>query len=177
MIIIVIVIVIIIVVVIIVIVIVIIAIIVLLNALFLITYTIITSYYCGEYDNNTCTCTCIINIHAGIDEAGDTGDISLRDNLQKYCQSNRFVASRGALAGSFIFTGSKYYDSHYNHCLLVNNNYCESSVVYLFEIAIRLLAVGPFQYFGKKWNWYDNYDYNVVLIIIIIIIIFCLSLL
>lgn len=52
------------------------------------------------------TIICLSSIYVGEDVAGDAGGKSFRDKLLQYCNSDRFLASRDSLVGSFIFNGS-----------------------------------------------------------------------
>ncbi len=60
----------------------------------------------------------------GNDDAGDAGGTSFRERLLQDCKDDRFVASRGALVGSFIFNASECSNSvDDNHCNYVFNAY------------------------------------------------------
>jgi two pore calcium channel protein 1 len=62
-----------------------------------------------------------------------TNDVSsLNDSVKQYCGIHRFDASNKSLYGSFAF-----------------------NTVYLIEVIIRLVAVGPLRYFSKLRNFID----------------------
>ncbi|XP_019852736.1 PREDICTED: two pore calcium channel protein 1-like isoform X2 [Amphimedon queenslandica] len=105
------------------------ALIVLANALYLVLFTLATSFYCGTDGANNPT---IISSHVNQD-------------LKKYCKDDRFTAGRNAIYGSFVFV-----------------------FIYVAEISIRILAVGPLEYFRKWWN---RFDFIIILLSVIFLII------
>ena len=81
----------------------------------------------------------------------DKDGASIAENTthnSRFCGEGRFIASHDSIYGSFVFTMSEQF-------MLISAHFIIQYIVYLVEMTVRLLAVGPIEYFRKWWNRFD----------------------
>ena len=116
--------------------------------------------------------------------AGDGSDrVNKMNASNPPCGERRFEDPSKIFIVSFIFTTSKWMlNCYYYYCYYYYYYYYS---VYVIELVLRILAVGPMEYFRKWWNryccyWYCYcccYYYFIIVVIIVCIELISLSLL